>query len=369
MPCETQECVTQIKEDHTLQNEDGTTTRSRRKLVAVGAVGVAGIIGGMTAGAGMFAGAATTTPVYNSELSQCANPSAPVPGAPVFSTRFTVGSGKVSGTIPVIPAATLAANNITPTLVNVTATTQYNSGRSGGNKTDVVTLNLPGHQYSNPLLFNIPPVSNQVVVGTGTVAYSAKTTGKAFATVTINEFIVQATSTVPAVVLGTTCPTGTTKVGSLSGQNFQAPAAPSAVTATPGGSTVGTGPNGTTDPNTAPNNGAATVKFTPSVNNGTLPAAYVILATDTTTANQRVIEGDVAAPNDPNSTAQVTGFVSGLNTNDAYTFQVFAISDHGVSGAASAATTPAIKPAVETVVAPTTAQGARIQQAQALAKK
>lgn len=333
-------------------------------MVAVGAVGVAGIVGGMTVGAGMFAGAATTAPVYASELSQCANPSAPVPGAPVYTTRFSVGSGKVSGTIPVIPAATLTADNITPTLVNVVVTTQYNSGRSGGGKTDVATVDLPGHEYHNPLLFNIPPVANSVVVGSGTVAYSAKTTGKAFATVSVAEYVVQATSTVPAVVLGTTCPTGETKVGSLSGQNFQAPGAPSAVTATPGGNAVAATPA-----DVAPKNGAVTVKFTPSVNNGTLPIGYVILATDTTTPNQPAFEGDVPAPLDPSSTAQLTGSVSGLNTNDSYTFQVFAVSDHGVAGAPSVATTPAVKPAVETVVAPTTTPALAIQRAQALIAK
>jgi hypothetical protein len=114
------------------------------------------VIGGLVAGTGMFANAADTSGTVVQDLSQCANPAAPVPGTPVYQTRFTAGGGKVSGTIPAIPATTLTSLGITPTLVNVSVTTQYNTGRSGGNKTDVVTVNLPGHQYSNPLLFNIP---------------------------------------------------------------------------------------------------------------------------------------------------------------------------------------------------------------------
>lgn len=318
---------------------------------ALSVVGAAGLVGGVVVGGTMVATAADPTPVYQNQAITCVGTtSVPAPAVPVYTTRLIAGATKVSGTAT--PSPTLF-QGVVPTGYRLEITTQYDTTKSGAGKTDVATVTLPGHVFTNPLLFNIPPVTNTLLLGASTATtttsapatdstpFTVQTSGKAFATVTVNLFVASATTTTTTTVLGSTCPTGTTKGANyLQGLNAPRPAAPTNVRATAGSTTLA--PSGT-----APNNGDATVSFTAPTAD---PAAgqilgYEVVAHNTTNATTP----DVIASYPVTSTTATayTEPVTGLNTASSYTFTVEAFTDSAAS-VASTPSTPAITPTVGT---------------------
>jgi len=350
-----------------------STPRSTRRRSAVTVVGAAGLVGGIVVGGTMVATAADPTPVYQNTAIECVGLVAvPAPAAPVYTTKLFAGSSKASGTAT--PNPTTFAG-VVPTGYRFEITTQYDTTKSGGGKTDVATVTVPGHVYRNPLLFNIPPVINTLLLaaspGTTTttappadsVPFSVQTTGKATALVTVNMFASGASSTQTRTVLGTVCPAGTTRGANFTqGLNNPRPGVPANVVAT-GGDTTNAPQTGNGAP-AAPNNGSATVTFTKPADTGSGILAYTVRSRDLTDPSARDQFTGVGAQKDGTPTGPAF-FQGGLNTTHMYSFTVFAETQNEVSIAS--APSNAVTPRVATGTTP--AGAAPAQAAPHLATK
>jgi len=303
------------------QQSAPTTGRSRK---AVTVIGIAGLTGGLVLGGTMVATAANPAG-FSTNLTECTgNTAAIVPATPFFRTVVIAKANTVRGTVPVPTAAQL--NGLTASNVRVKLTTQYDSVQSGGfGKSDRATVTGAGGQFSNPIGGNpgLPQVFNEnFLPANAASSFSVRTTGKAAARLTVEAFFADATRSTKTVVLGSTCPTGTTASGNLQGLQNPAPPAPSNVTATPGGRFITNQP--------PPNNGAVRVSFTaPSTNNTGRPIT-----------NIRVEVRDLTVPSDSSSRFFVARadegspspvVVDGLNTTRSYSFTVRTFTTNGES--------------------------------------
>lgn len=299
-------------------SNDASQTRSRK---AITVVGLAGITGGLVLGGTLVATAADPSGFQNTALS-CLSPQPVIPTVtPYFATVFSARNKTVSGSIPAPTAAQLAG--ATATQVQLRVTTQYDSAASGGlGKADQTMVTLANQSFRNPIggTPGIPPVINGVLQGPGTAAYSAKTTGRAAARITVEAFVAAATRPTATVVLAATCPAGSTQTAFLEGQNNARPGAPLNASATPGSSTTTAADSGT-----APNNGTATVSFTKGPDNGTQINRYSVRANDVTDPAARDQFGGVEAKADGTPKGPAT--VTKLNTTHNYTFTVSAVTD------------------------------------------
>ena len=304
------------------QQSAPTTGRSRK---AVTVIGIAGLTGGLVLGGTMVATAANPAG-FSTNLTECTgNTAAIVPATPFFRTVVIAKANTVRGTVPVPTAAQL--NGLTASNVRVKLTTQYDSVQSGGfGKSDRATVTGAGGQFSNPIGGNpgLPQVFNEnFLPPNATSEFSVRTTGKAAARLTVEAFFADATRSTKTVVLGSTCPTGTTASGNLQGLQNPAPPAPSNANATPGGTVRGNQP-------APPNNGAVTVSFTaPSTNNTGRPiTGYRVEVRDLTVPSDSRQES-FATRADGSSPSPVV--VDGLNTTRSYSFTVRTFTTNGES--------------------------------------
>lgn len=304
------------------QQSAPTTGRSRK---AVSVIGIAGLTGGLVLGGTMVATAANPAG-FATNLTECTgNTAAIVPATPFFRTTVVAKANTVRGTVPAPTAAQL--NGLNASNVRVKLTTQYDSVQSGGfGKSDRATVTGAGGQFSNPIggKPGLPPVFNEAFLpANATSEFSVRTTGKAAARLTVEAFFADATRSTNTVVLGNTCPTGSTASGNLQGLQNPAPPAPSNATATPGGTVGGTQA-------APPNNGAVTVNFTaPATNNSGRPIlGYEVVVRDLTVPSDSSARFYDTRPDGSSPSPVVVG---DLNTTRSYSFTVRSFTNNGES--------------------------------------